>query len=173
MADNFDRAMVDIETLGTKPGCVIISIGAVRFTIDDGVTDELFVSVDAESCETHGLEIDAQTLQWWLDQSTTAQQQLFGGEELERALRDLRSFVAGCEETWANSPSFDLEILADAYDRVGISTPWSFWEERDYRTCRAVLEWPEKEQTGTAHNALDDARHQAESLIKALKEAER
>lgn len=171
------NAMIDIETLGTDPGAVIVSIGAVRFSVDGdgdgdgaaGIEDELFVSVDIESCQDHGLEIDANTLAWWLGQSAEARKQLSGGDDLESALRELRAFVDDCDEVWANSPSFDLEILAEAYDRVGLSVPWQFWQERDYRTCRAVLEWPDREQEGTAHDALDDARFQAKCLVEALR----
>lgn len=164
-----DRVMIDIETLGTDPGAAIVSIGAVRFTIADGVVDELFVSVDIESCQRAGLEIDAGTVAWWLGQSTEARKQLTGGRDLEPALREVRAFVDGADEVWANSPSFDCAILAEAFDRVGLSTPWAFWEQRDYRTCRAVLEWPDRDQDGVAHDALDDARYQAECLVAALR----
>ena len=165
-----ERCMIDIETLGTDPGAAIVSIGAVRFTVDGGIEDELFVSVDVESCQDYGLRIDASTVIWWLGQSADAREQLRGGDDLEHALRELRAFVDGCDEVWANSPSFDLTILEAAYECVGLSIPWNFWEERDYRTLRAVLEWPDREQDGTAHDALDDARFQAECLIEALEE---
>lgn len=169
-----ERAMIDIETLGTEPGCVIVSIGAVRFDLEHGVTDSLFVSVDPESCQALGMEIDAGTLAWWLGQPAEAREQLTGGDDLEIALRELRAFVDGAEEVWANSPSFDLAILDEAFDAVGLSSPWEFWEQRDYRTLRETLPyWPGRDQQGTKHDALDDARYQAESLVEALREVER
>lgn len=166
-----ERVMIDIETLGTDPGAAIVSIGAVRFSISEGITDELFVSVDIESCQQAGLDIDANTLAWWLGQSAAARDQLSGGDGLEAALGDLRAFVGGAGEVWANSPSFDLEILAAAYDAVGEEPPWQFWAERDYRTCRETLPtWPDHEQESVEHNAVDDARYQAECLVTALRE---
>jgi len=170
-----ERAMIDIETLGTDPGCVIVSIGAVRFDLEHGVTDSLFVSVDPESCQALGMEIDAGTLAWWLDQPAEAREQLTGGETLEHALQELRLFLSDVDEVWANSPSFDLAILEHVYDvAVAGDPPWQFWEQRDYRTLRETLpDWPDREHSGTEHDALDDARHQAECLVEALREVER
>lgn len=166
-----DRVMIDIETLGTDPGCVIVSTGAVRFGVESGVTDELFVSVDIESCQDYGLEIDGGTLAWWLGQSAEAREQLRGGDGLEDALREFRTFVADADEIWANSPAFDCEILRAGFDAVGLEVPWRYYEERDYRTLRETLpHWPDREQDSVSHNAVDDARYQAECLAEALQE---
>jgi DNA polymerase III epsilon subunit-like protein len=164
-----DRVMIDIETLGTEPGTSIIAIGAVRFDLTDGVTDDLFASVDIESCQDHGLTIDAETLSWWLLKDGDARKQLPNGDPLPEALHALREFVGECDEVWANSPAFDCAILRSAYDAVGLETPWEYYHERDYRTIRETVDmWPDKEQGGIAHNALDDARYQAECLVAVL-----
>jgi hypothetical protein len=168
-----DRVMLDIETLGTSPGCCLVAVGCVEWSVDDGVTDTWERSVDIESAQAAGLEIDASTLSWWLDQSAAAREQLDGGDDIERVLRDLRGQVADAGEVWANSPRFDCAILRAAYDAVGLSPPWQFWEERDFRTCRGNLRdaglWPDIDQDGTAHNAVADAEHQAECLSVALR----
>ena len=166
-----DRYMIDIETLGTDPGCAIVSIGVVEFSISDGPVDGLFLSVDVESCQARGLEIDANTLAWWLGQSAAAREQLTGGDDLEVALAELTAFVGGADEIWANSPAFDCAILRAAFEAVGIECPWRYYQERDYRTCRETLPtWPDREQESVAHNAVDDARFQAECLAAALEE---
>jgi len=63
---------------------------------------------------------------------------------------------------WANSPSFDLEILKNAFDFSGQMWPFGFWAERDVRTikeaaypCSSPDDFPPFE-TGTAHDAVDD-----------------
>ena len=163
------RYMVDIETLGTDPGCVIVSIGVVEFSVEEGAVDGLFVSIDPDSAQKYGLEIDASTLAWWLGQSPEARDQLTGGDDLESALREFREFVSDADEVWANSPAFDCSILREAFDRAGIECPWRYYQERDYRTLRETLpSWPDAKQDGVAHNAVDDARFQAECLADAL-----
>ena len=167
-----DDIMIDIETVGTNPGAAIVSIGAVRFSVDDGIDEELFLSVSLEDCQEHGLRIDAETLLWWLDQSEDARQQLKGGIPLKDALEELWRFCEGTRDIWANSPAFDCVILEHAYEAVGMDVPWEFCQRRDYRTIRdtrGVGSPMTNEQDGTEHDALDDARYQAENLIDALR----
>jgi len=166
------QVMVDLETLGTDPGAAIVAIGAVRFDVDGGLGTEFGVSVSVEDCQSEGLHIDAGTLEWWLGQSADARAQLEGGCSLDRALRDLDSFVreTNPDAVWANSPAFDCEILRAAHDAVGRDCPWAYYQERDYRTLRETLDcWPDREQSGTAHDAVADARYQAECLVAALR----
>jgi DNA polymerase III epsilon subunit-like protein len=161
--------MLDIETLGTEPGAAIISIGAVAFDREDGITDEFFRSVSLADCQAHGLEIDAETLSWWLNQPAQAREQLHGGLDLESSLRKLTAFVEGADAVWANSPAFDCVLLRDAYDAVGLSCPWRYYVERDYRTVREEWpSWPDREQESTEHDGLADARYQAECLLDAM-----
>ena len=166
-----DHVMLDIETVGTEPGAAIASIGAVRFDTD-GVDGEFFESVDIESCQAYGLQIEADTLAWWLEQSEAARDQLHGGNELDDALKKLTRFVDG-RTVWANSPAFDVVLLEAAYDAVDRPTPWRYYRCRDYRTLRETLDtWPDREQESVAHDALADARYQAECLIELVSESE-
>ena len=169
-----DHIMLDLETLGTDPGAAIVAIGGVHFSLADGVTSEFERSVDLASCQDAGLAIDAGTLEWWLGQSPAARAQLQGGESLADALREFTAFVGPHDGgVWANSPAFDCVILREAYQAVGWEAPWDYWQERDYRTMRETLDcWPDREQSGTDHDALDDARYQAECLVTALRRLE-
>lgn len=155
-----DRVMLDIETLGLEPGAVILSIGAVRFDTD-GLGSEFHGNIDLVSCEDAGLTVDADTLQWWLDQDGEVQHVLTGGEALEDVLEDFGGWYGDAEEVWANSPSFDCRLLEAAYDAVGLESPWNFWSERDFRTLKELPVAAEIEQDGNEHDALDDAKHQA------------
>lgn len=175
MTDGDDHIMLDLETLGTDPGATIVAIGAVRFDVADGLGTEFGVSVSVEDCQAEGLEIDASTLEWWLSQSADARAQLEGGCSLGRALRDLAAFIreTNPDALWANSPAFDCAILRAAFDAVGRNCPWAYYIERDYRTLRETLPaWPDREQETVSHDALDDARYQAECLVYALQSLE-
>jgi len=158
------RIMLDVETLGTEPGCAIVSIGAVWFG-PDGITNEWYRSVDVESCQDAGLTIDADTMLWWLNQDDDVREQLAGGEDLASALTQLATKLHPISQLWACPPAFDCAILEAAYDHVGQPVPWKHYERRCYRTVRETVGLPDLERQGDHHNALDDARHQARRLV--------
>jgi hypothetical protein len=61
--------MIDIETLGQEPGCVITSISAVQFDLTTGKIDKEFhENISINSCLKKGLVIESETFIWWLDQ---------------------------------------------------------------------------------------------------------
>lgn len=155
------RVMLDLETLGLDPGCVILSLGAVEFDAE-GLGDTFYRSINLQSCDDVGLEIDAGTLEWWLEQDETVQGQLFGGEELTEVLHEFGQFYDGADEIWANAPTFDCQILAHAYDAVEAPVPWEFYEERCFRTLKNLPCAADVHRDGDHHDALDDAVHQAD-----------
>jgi len=171
--DKTDRVMVDIETLGTETGSAILSIGAALFDVD-GVRETFHRSISLTSCQEAGLSIDAETLQWWLEQDEQAQGVLTGGDDLTRVLSEFGCWYRShdVDEVWANSPSFDCEMLEHAFDIVGIKTPWEFYEERDFRTLKELHFAADVDQQGVEHDALDDAVYQAQVVAKTLKTTE-
>jgi len=162
-----DRVMVDIETLGLDVGSAILSIGAVRFA-PGRVNNRAEWSISLESCQEHGLEMDAGTLEWWLDQGEEANRVLSGGKDLETVLTAFAEWFGDADEIWANSPSFDCEILEHAYSQVGVVEPWEFYQERDFRTLDSLSVPPEMEQEGVEHDALADAVYQAKIASETL-----
>lgn len=167
------RVMVDIETLGLEIGSAIISIGAVAFD-SDGLGETFYRSVSISSCQDAGLTVDGYTLEWWLDQDDAAREQLAGGDDLGDVLSKFGVWYheRDAEEVWANSPSFDCEMLEYAGDAVGVQMPWEYDEERDFRTLASLPQAPDMEQDGTEHDALDDAKYQARTVIETLQNLE-
>jgi len=161
-----ERVMLDIETLGTEPGCAIVSIGAVWFG-PDGIIDDWYYSIDPESCQLHGLTIDAETMLWWLDQDAVVREQLTGGDAVDVALWRLATDIGFKSDTeiWACPPAFDCSVLEAAYDHINLDVPWEHWQRRCYRSIREEVGLPELDREGDHHNALDDARHQARRLV--------
>jgi len=166
------HVMLDCETLGTDPEQrpVVLSVAAVSFEAGRGVDRELHVSVDADSCQAHGLSVDEETLDWWGEQSRAARRVLDSGRPLPVALETLSGFLASVEYDglWACGPSFDHAILAAAYRSLDRDPPWDHWAERDVRTLRALPCWVECEHRGVKHDALDDAKQQARSVAATL-----
>lgn len=184
----FFHMMVDIETLSTKPNSVILSIAAVEFDIQTGEIGEKFhTSIDTKSCFELGMVQEQSTLDWWAEKSEEAKAVTFiGDSSIQQALIDLANFFDRNPirySTWANSPSFDLVILKNAYDAVGDvaqvtaqqkengGTPWIFRQENCVRTLSN--RFPEiKKNTpnvGNEHNALDDCLFQIAYLCKLYK----
>lgn len=171
---NYRYCMVDIETLGTRPGDTILSIGAVLFTPEDGITSEFYVTINQESSKAAGLRAQKSTLEWWQKQSAEARAAAFKGElSLESALKQFAMWLNANESTlvYGNGANFDNALLAAAYRAVKMEVPWKFWNDRCYRTIHAMFAKSRVERVGTYHNALDDAKTQALRLIQMCKES--
>lgn len=163
--------MIDIETLGTRPGSVILSIGAAKFDPVDrgagaGIVDTFHQAITLASCTRVGLRMDPDTVEWWLDDARrTAWDKLqsMAKVDLDEALLGLADWLRVDDTTriWANGADFDCVMLKTAYDVVGIPCPWTFRQTRCFRTLKALGRTPQPERLGTHHNALDDAVHQA------------
>lgn len=164
--------MIDIETLGTMPGSVILSIGAVTFDAETGeFGEEFYTSIDAQSAIDVGLTMDVSTLKWWMEQSADARTAAFSGTNtLSEAIFDLGLFVRAAEPSrvWAKPPSFDLVLLEAAYRACAIAPPWHYRTPRDCRTLFDITGATQPD-VGTAHNALDDAKSQAFGVIEAYR----
>lgn len=168
------HVMIDIETMGVNPYSAIVSIAAVRFDFKKSqLGPELYLNISLESCMEAGLKIESDTVIWWLEQNESARQALLNTERipLTLALESLSAFILPDDYVWGNSPRFDMGLLQNAYERVGMSTPWRYTNERDVRTLVALA--PSiKEQfpfEGTRHNALDDCKHQVKYCREVYK----
>lgn len=163
--------MIDIESLATYPGAAILSIGAVKFD-EDGLGEEFHKSIDLKSCQEAGLEIDAETLEWWLEQDDDVTDVLTGGLPLAAVLVSFHDFCEDAENVWAKPPSFDCALLEEAYDACGMDLPWGYRDTRDLRTLKRLVDDPNVEREGDKHNALDDAKNQARVVLQWMEENE-
>lgn len=170
------NCMVDLETVGQRFDAPIISIGAIFFDPDTGeFGPEFYRAIDPESAFRFGRP-SGSTFKWWMNQSDAARKAAVAGSlTLDAALNDLTTFYRTHPKApiWGNGPTFDITIMEHAYWQVfREAAPWAFWNVRD---CRTVLElgevlgYSKPELKGTAHNALDDARHQAQWVCEIRK----
>lgn len=170
-----NHVMIDLETLGTQPGSVILSIGAVLFDptkpVNECLGDEFYVVVNKASSIDCAMSVSADTLDWWTKQSPEARQVLTdaeaGGEMLDAALKALAKFIPAGAKVWSNGANFDQPLLDVAYDRVCEPLPWKYWNSRCYRTIVALHpgEKALRPATVCAHNALEDAKWQAKHMV--------
>jgi len=166
--------MLDIETLGTKPGCVVLSIGAVEFS-EKGLGKQFHVSINPESCTNWGLTVEPRTVMWWMEQSDEARKSLTSrkNNDLDVALD---AFIGAYnwkdQAVWCNGANFDFPILEAAFAAVGKHVPWAYWSTNDYRTLKNIVPRDvynaSKVEAQIKHNALADAMAQAETAIQLL-----
>lgn len=165
--------MLDLETLGNCQNSVIVSIGAVEFSLDTDKTGlEFYEKVSIESCLEKGLQVNGSTIEWWLKQNEKARFEI--GKNTDSLMNVLANFtqyfysivgMGGTVESvniWGNPASFDIGILSNAYDKCKLSNPWSYRNERDLRTL--VTLHPEIKANwhniGVEHNPIDDCKYQ-------------
>lgn len=158
MNTQHDHVMIDLETVDNVPTAAIVSIGAVDYNTGLAL----------------GLTSSQGALDWWAKQSAKARS-VFQDPDMvtiHGALNAFGRFMYRMNDprVWGNGASFDNAILQVAYRLAGTPLPWQFWNDRGYRTAAARI--PQKRwNSGTLHNALDDAKSQAAHLLKYAPEA--
>lgn len=165
--------MLDLETMGNCPNAAIVAVGAIEFDAATNTLGQQFYrGVSLETAVAEGGVIDASTVMWWLRQSDEARKDICGdGLPLRQVLSEFSTWLASLGEgvkVWGNGAAFDNVILSQAYRRAGMPVPWPHWNDRCYRTVKAMRPDVKMERTGTHHNAIDDATSQATHLMALL-----
>jgi exodeoxyribonuclease VIII len=164
--------MLDLETMGNGPDSAITAIGAVCFDPVGGTVGAGFYRVvDLASSVASGGVMDPATVLWWMQQSDAARAEFARpGCALAPTLVNFRSWLlsqAGKDVlVWGNGAAFDNVVLAGAYRRAGLPVPWSYKNDRCYRTVAALAPQVARPEVGERHNAADDAEAQARHLIE-------
>lgn len=179
-----NNIMLDLETLGNKPGCIVVAIGAVEFGRDafgeSGLGAGFYQRIDPRDAQAYGLTLDADTFLWWLGNSTEARAELTrpGAEPLTKVLYAFTDFYRSRlasdgkpRALWGNGSDFDQPILAAVYQAARMTPPWSHYQNRCYRTVKNLHRDIKIEIAEDArHNALEDAKAQARHLMAMLPE---
>jgi hypothetical protein len=172
--------MLDLETLSSAPNAVIVAIGACTFEPDKARrTEERQHFYEVIVPSTSKGEISAKTVQWWAQQPDEVRRVLWQAAASSE-FTTLTSFEWFCRDVsapivWGNGASFDNVVLRSAYERNSMDAPWTFRNERCYRTLKNLRPDIPFVSKGVKHNALDDAISQAEhaeAIFDALGVAE-
>jgi hypothetical protein len=168
--------MLDIETAGVRPGCIVLSAAFVRFSDEAHVTLNLSISDQ----ERLGLERDPGTMAWWIDQEAKApgawEKATASPFQLDVALPYISQWIQwaapdGDFLIWCHGAPFDAPILEEVYRRAGIACPWKFWQIQDTRTLYNLAGINPKDplyQVPPPHVALNDALGQTRAANAAL-----
>ena len=161
--------MLDLESLGTRPDCAILTLGAIKFNpyVLDSFGDSLYLRIDVDEQLALGREVQEDTLTWWSNQAEDVREEALGEGNrvsLTEMYRQLNRFCVGATNIWCQGPAFDIVILENIYRQQGWPTPWQFWQIRDSRTLFGVHGDPREKNKAGLHNALEDCVSQAQGV---------
>jgi len=168
----YKEIIVDIETLDTEPSAVVLSIGAVKFNLNE--EDNYDTLDDPARCFYSIIDVTAQirdlrrtvsfdTTAWWIKQNKDAQGVFLGERpDIETTLHSFTRFCGRIKNLWGNGSNFDNTILRSLYSDMGMIFPFAYWDDRDIRTLK-YLAGDKKPNIarGTEHHALEDAKYEA------------
>ena len=170
--DEINHFTVDIETLGLNPDAIVLSIGAVRWTLKGGIIGKFHEALHLGAQK--GRTLTPETIQFWIDQPRN-----FGLDNTHRylpstSLQHLREFIclywtSKKSTIWAQGPQFDITILEHMYKEQELPIPWEYNSVRDVRTLWKLFPYKSDVPNAHKHNALEDARTEALNTINILR----
>ena len=169
------HATIDIETLGTSPDTVVLTIGGIKFDphADDGLHSQFYYRLDADEQIEMGRTVDEKTLEWWEKQDEEVKREALDPNDrvsTEITLKALNKWLVGVDKIWCQGPVFDIGILQNLYAEIGLHHNWPFWIIRDSRTLFGLMDKdPRKDIDFAAHNALADAIVQSLCIQRVYK----
>ncbi len=163
--------MLDIETLGLRPGAPVLSIAAVAFCPHTGGAQAaLYDCIDPELAKAAADFVDPEVEAWWAEQDQEAAAEAFSGTRSpEEAVLELANFVSRFPnaKVWGNGATFDVSILEHWIRSVEgeAAIAWQFWNIRDVRTVKDLIPGLANREsfdreTMIPHHALHDAMFQ-------------
>lgn len=177
----------DLETMGLSADAAIIAIGAVGISeLSDGTLTkecEFYQNVNLQSCIDKGMSIDGGTVKFWMNQSEDAKNSLdlTGGVLIRDALVRFTAWVKSCSfnpatvKLWSNGPEFDMAVITHACRAQKVYMPWKYNNAESLRTIKYLAEKagcshydPKANESCIYHNALHDARWEADVLIHCM-----
>jgi len=161
--------MLDIETLGTCPDCVVLTLGAVKFNpyTKEDVAGGIYCKPDVDDQIARGRIVREDTMEWWSQQAEAVREEALGTEgriPVEQMLKELNRFLVGAGNIWAQGAVFDIGILEHLYKQYDMVPNWQFWQISDSRTLFKVHGDPRVKGKEGLHNALEDCVSQAEAV---------
>jgi 3' exoribonuclease, RNase T-like len=169
---------LDLETLSTQHDAAIIQIGCCipqfdHVYIPKGISHEFEVTIKYEDALQSEFHKSHSTMDWWAAQPSSTRMQVFSGQnsytdafdQFKWWIESLKTDGSGVA-IWGNGSDFDNRLLSYSLDSLGYHNVWSFRNNRDLRTLKALFPFSVTEDriNEIKHTALGDARYEARLL---------
>ena len=168
------RVVVDIETLGRNPGCVITEIAASACDQDFQEIEAFAEHLEVDTQVMLGMEICEEAHKWRNDNNLPYR--LFDAHNPLEVLSAfgcwLRKLAYENEidvsrfEFWCQGTDFDRPCIDALYTSLNSTPPWKYYQWNDCRTACNLA--GVKRQGAVMHTALADARQQANVMKLVL-----
>lgn len=174
---NREHVFFDIDTLSKKQNAAIISIGAVKFSTDKGITSEFKVNITPKSNLILGLHIDKETVEWWNKQpKEISALWKVNPVDIGVALSMFEDFIGESKTNlvWSKSAWYNAIMRNAKYEYFNVwNTPDSYggykwYQEMDFNTIMTVM--GVMKPKGDTSCPMKDAKIHAESFIELFKE---
>ena len=170
--------MIDMETLGQVAAtCGALTLGGVVIDTAQNLYTELdffFNRFNLQEQLDH-YRTEAGTLRYHFDLPPEIGKANFAKEDELPEHDVLKNFAQwfqqhNPDEIWSLGADFDITILGRRYGKFFMEIPWGYRKARCFRTIREMCKHIQTPFTNLAsHNALSDARYQAQCLHTWLK----
>lgn len=178
--------MLDIETLGTGSNSLVLSIGAVEFSLSGNTFRQFSINLPIlEQIVNPTVDIDMETIKWWKAQSAEAKALLLYKKPCRSVKGGLIAFCDFIKQfenplIWGNGCTFDNVIMRNLFKSFSVVFPTAYYTDMDVRTIIQLAGHERVKEltgkfTGTKHDAIADCLHQVKlvsnsySLLKELK----
>lgn len=172
--------MVDVETIGTSPNCIVLSAAFCTFDMDGDSFKSLFeCSFNLSDQIAKNRLIEPDTLVWWLREDsellrTLLRNSLQYQESLKDTLLNINAFFERNIDNkswyvWSKGAKFDLPILESLYNDFNVDFPWK--NKRNERCARTYMSLDSNEciQNTHKHNPFEDCLVQIKSVQNIYK----
>jgi 3' exoribonuclease, RNase T-like len=161
--------MLDIETLGTCPDCVVLTLGAVKFNPGsrEDIAKGIYCRPDVDDQIARGRIVREDTMQWWSNQAPDVREEALSLADripVTQMLQELNRFLVGVNNIWAQGTVFDIGILEHLYKQYDMVPNWQYWQISDSRTLFKIHGDPRVKGKAGLHNALEDCVSQAQAV---------
>jgi hypothetical protein len=178
----------DLETLGLREDCVILSLGCVPFEFENPkpfanlVKGGIVIKFNVEEqIKKYKRRVDPKTVSWWKSQGGEAKAILKSSstdKTVVNGLTELSEWIKstnynGKSYIWSRGSYFDFPKIEHLYESADLIFPVNTWKIRDIKTYADILQgrddgqWDRglnivgNNETFIKHNCLHDAAHDA------------
>lgn len=175
------NVMIDLESLGTTPHSVVLSIAVMEFELkhEGPIFGDFFEFIGdmEEQYVEHARMIDEATIEWWTSpEQAEAKKAWYKKSPTPISVLEekLKKMIRTNTRVWAHGSDFDFPMLYSFLRDYGVAPMWIYNAVRDSRTIERELPIIRTRPNGLnfiKHDAKDDCATQVWSLWERMPES--